>query len=74
MKIVARTNGIDREAYKVGGKAYKCFPQGSNLAKDAREFGTIEEAAAFLRGSSGWGIRMNPGNAIIYNDISILAD
>jgi hypothetical protein len=73
MRIFAEVNGTRREAYKVGGVSYKCFPPGSNMASDAREFSTIEEAAKFLQAHSGWGIRMNPGSAIVYKNIKISA-
>lgn len=70
-RIFADVRGRRREAYKVGGLVYKVFPSGSNLARDAKEFSTIAEAAQFLQRNPGWGIRMNPGAAIIFNDIQI---
>jgi hypothetical protein len=72
MRIIATTDGVERVAYKLGGKVFKCFPPSSNLAADAREFQTIEAAAIFLCSSPGWGIRMNPGSAIIYDNIAIM--
>ena len=71
MKICALTNGVMRVAYPVGGSAYKCFPSGSNLAADALTFDTVAEAAEFLIKNPTWGIRMNPGAAIIYDNIQI---
>ena len=72
MKIVADVNGSRREAYKVGGLAFKCFPSGTNLKDKAKEFATVEEAAAFLKRNPSWGIRMNPGSAIIYDGIRLI--
>lgn len=69
MKIVADVNGTRREAYKVGGVAFKCFPSGTNLSKNAEEFATVADAAEHLRLNPSWGIRMNPGSAIVYGGI-----
>ncbi|WP_156122188.1 hypothetical protein [Aureimonas altamirensis] len=74
MRIWAVTNGIKREAYKVGGTAFKCFPSSNNEISTAREFSSLEEAAIFLIENTGWGIRMNPGASIIYNNIQIELD
>jgi hypothetical protein len=74
MQIRAITNGVERAAYKLSGKVYKCFPPSSNRASTAREFDCIEDAAAFLCRNRGWGIRMNPGSAIIYDNIVIHLD
>ena len=72
MNVVADVNGKRREAYKVGGKAYKVFPSGTNLTADSREFENIEEVAVFLTQNPSWGVRMNPGAAIIYENIRII--
>jgi hypothetical protein len=72
VQIFADVNGTRRTAYKVGGKAYKVFPSGTNLSRHAKEFRTVEEAADFLRKNPGWGIRMNPGAAIIYENVRIV--
>lgn len=74
MRIWAVTSGVEREAYLVGGAAYRCFPKSSNLSYSARDFADIKEAAAFLLSNPGWGIRMNPGSAIIYDGINIALD
>jgi hypothetical protein len=74
VRIWSITNGVEREAYRVGGVAYKCFPKSSNISDDAREFSEIEEAAKFLVDNPGWGIRMNPGTAIIFDGINIALD
>ena len=74
MRIIAKTNGQLREAYRVGGLAYKCYPPGSNLDKDSKSFETLDEAALFLCRNPTWGIRMNPGAAIIFKGKAILLD
>jgi hypothetical protein len=74
MRIVARKNGSQQEAYKLHERVYKCCPRSNNKADSAQEFATIEEAAIFLIKHPGWGIRMNPGSAITYDGISILLD
>lgn len=71
MRITAVTNGVPREAYKVNGAAYMCFPPSSNLKSTAVEFTDIEDAAIFLIKNKNHGIRMNPGSAIIYNNLII---
>lgn len=71
MRIWAVTNGVEREAFRVGGTVYKCFPKSSNIAATAEEFTEIRDAARFLLDNDGWGIRMNPGNAIIFDGINI---
>ena len=56
---------------KVGadGKSsgFKCFPASCNDASMARNFDTEAEAAAFLKANPSWGIRMNPGSAIVFD-------
>jgi hypothetical protein len=69
MRIYAVTGGVTKEAYRVGGTHYKCFPRSDNM--NGKEFATVEEAAVFLIRNPGWGIRMNPGAAIIYRGIQI---
>ncbi|MER9233980.1 hypothetical protein NKI56_18070 [Mesorhizobium sp. M0622] len=71
MRIYAVTNGVEKEAYRLSGAHFKCFPRSDNGVANAREFATIEEAAIFMIKNPGWGIRMNPGSAIIYNGIQI---
>lgn len=71
MRIYADTLGKRQEAYKVGGRAYKCFPPSSNTLANAIEFTDIRDAAVFLLQNPDWGIRMNPGSAIKYQDIVI---
>jgi hypothetical protein len=71
MRIVSTKNGTTQKAYKVSGKAYKCFPQSINTLDEAKEFEQIEDAAVFLINNPTWGIRMNPGVAIIYRNIEI---
>lgn len=71
MRIVAIVDGVAKEAYRLGGTHYKCFPRSDNEVANAKEFATIEEAAIFMIRNPGWGIRMNPGSAIIYNGIQI---
>jgi hypothetical protein len=73
VRIWAITNGVQRRAYKVGGLTYDCYPPSANEKTVAKSFHTIEEAAEFLRGHPGWGIRMNPGTAIIFDNIQITA-
>ncbi len=60
-----------REAYRVGGTVYKCYPVSTNTVDEAREFAKLEDAAVFLIRNRGWGIRMNPGSSIIYDNIVI---
>lgn len=71
MRIYAVTNGVEKEAYRLSGTHFKCFPRSDNEVANAREFATIEEAAIFMIKNPGWGIRMNPGSGIIYNGIQI---
>lgn len=71
MRIWVRNGGIEQEAYKVGGQGYDCYPPSTNTKANAETFATIEEAAVFLIEHPGWGIRMNPGTAIIYDNIQI---
>ena len=74
MRIWAETKGVKRRAYKVGGLTYDCYPPSENRKPSgAKSFYTIEEAAEFLRRNPTWGIRMNPGTAIIYDNIQITA-
>lgn len=74
MRIWAITDGIEKTAYKMGGKAFKCFPSSKNIKDHAVEFADIRAAAIFLLQNEGWGIRMNPGSAIIYRNINISLD
>lgn len=74
MRIWSMTNGVERVAYRVGGTVFKCFPKSSNLVDDALEFPTVEEAATFLLANPGWGIRMNPGAAIVFDGLNIALD
>jgi hypothetical protein len=69
LRIWAETNGVKRRAYKVGGLTYDCYPPSANEKTKGKSLHTIEEAAAFLTSHPGWGIRMNPGTAIIYSNI-----
>jgi hypothetical protein len=62
-----------QEAVPVNG-VYKCFPKSENERRLAREFTSLEDAAAFLCSNPTWGIRMQPGSAIIYRDIVIERD
>lgn len=71
MRIWAITNGVEKEAYLVDGKAFACFPRSENQKAFAKEFPTVEQAAVFLIENPAWGIRMNPGAAIIYSGIQI---
>ncbi len=71
MRIYAVTNGVEKEAYRLSGTHYKCFPRSVNDVTNAMEFATIEEAAIFLIKNPEWGIRMNPGRANIYSGIHI---
>jgi hypothetical protein len=71
MRIWAITEGIEKEAYKVGRSAFLCFPPSENDRRFAKKLPTIEQAAVFLIENPGWGIRMNPGRAIIYDNIQI---
>lgn len=59
-----------QEAYKIEDN-YHCYPKSTNLKKDRQEFRTVEDAAVFLIRNPSFGIRMNPGSAIIYRDIVI---
>jgi hypothetical protein len=74
LRILAFKDGNWKEAYKVGGTVYKCFPRSTNLAEQAEEFEKIDDAAVFLIRNPDWGIRMNPGSAIVYNNITISRD
>lgn len=71
MRIWALVEGTEREAYKVGDSGYDCYPTSTNEKSAARSFALIEEAAIFLLTNPTWGIRMNPGSAIIYRGIQI---
>jgi len=71
VRIWATVNGVEKEAYKVGGISFDCYPSSTNLKAAAKTFETIEEAALFLLTSPTWGIRMTPGAAIIYDGIQI---
>jgi hypothetical protein len=66
-----------QQAYKVSKRVFKCFPQSTNTletggTKNVREFEEIEAAAIFLLKNPTWGIRMNPGSAIVYRNIEIV--
>jgi hypothetical protein len=74
LRILSHKNGAWKEAYKVGGRTFKCFPPSTNLASQAEEFEKVEDAAVFLLRNPSWGIRMNPGSAIVYNNITISRD
>ena len=63
MRIFCSVSG--REAKPVKGKndatpVYKCFPPGGkkNLDINAKKFARVEEAANYLRSTSGGGIRV----------------
>ncbi len=72
MKIRSGKGASAQEAYKVGNRFYKCFPISNNVVVNAKEFESIEDAAVFLIQNPTWGIRMNPGSAIIYKNIEIV--
>ncbi|GGE23383.1 hypothetical protein GCM10011390_48520 [Aureimonas endophytica] len=74
MRIWANTKGVQKEAYLLHGSRFKCFPPSTNHVASAKEFATVEGAALFLLQNPGWGIRMNPGSAIIYDGINIALD
>lgn len=74
MRIWAIVKGVEKEAYRMGGTVYKCFPKSTNDKTEAKEFTDIKDAAIFLLSNRGWGIRMNPGSAIIYDGINIALD
>lgn len=71
MRIWAITDGVEKEAYLVDGTAFLCFPRSENRRAFAKEFRSVGEAAVFLIENPEWGIRMNPGAAIIYSGIQI---
>lgn len=70
MRIWAIVKGIEKEAYPIDG-SYDCYPASTNEKSAARSFVLLEEAALFLLTHPTWGIRMNPGSAIIYRGINI---
>lgn len=72
MRIWANTNGMLREAYRVNGDTFRCFPPSNN--DDATEFATVTDAAMFLVKNQDWGIAMNPGMTVIYCGINISLD
>ncbi|MCK0137894.1 hypothetical protein [Aliiroseovarius sp. F47248L] len=79
MKIYSADTG--QVAYKVKsrstGKAqYDCYLKNrpNNEKTHAISFDTIEEAARFLIDNPGSGIRMNPGTAIISENVIIARD
>jgi hypothetical protein len=74
MRIVAVRDGDILEAYRLGGRTFKCFPPSTNTADEAVEFERVEDAAAFLCKNKGWGIRMNPGSGIIYRNLQVHLD
>lgn len=74
MRIWSVTKGTEKTAYKMDGRVFKCFPPSNNIVDDAVEFSDIRAAAIFLLQNEGWGIRMNPGSAIIYRNINISLD
>lgn len=66
MRIWAIVEGIEKEAYVIGGSGYDCYPASTNEKHAARSFVHIEEAAVFLLTHPTWGIRMNPGSAQLF--------
>ncbi len=60
--VKGRKTGIDGKS-----SGFKCFPVSCNDAAKARNFDTEAEAASFLKSHPSWGIRMNPGSAIIFD-------
>lgn len=79
MKIRSSVTG--QEAYKVknaltGEFAYDCYlpSRPSNEKIHACSFHKIEDAAVFLIQNNGSGIRMNPGTAIVSENIVIARD
>ena len=64
-------DGVRRTAHLHGDGLYKCYPRSNNLVADARCFSDLRDAAAFLVLNPDWGIRMQPGSAIIYESIQI---
>ena len=73
MRIWALIDGIEKEAYKINGN-FDCYPISTNEKREARIFTTVEDAAIFLLSNPAWGIRMNPGSAIVYRGIQISRD
>lgn len=65
-------DGVRVDAAPHGDGTFKCFPKSENRLEHARSFATLREAAAFLVANSDWGIRMNPGWGIIYENIQIV--
>ena len=71
----------DQFAYRVTDQAdktqrYDCYlpDRPTNEKKYAHSFDHIEDAARFLIENTGSGIRMNPGTAIISENIIIARD
>jgi hypothetical protein len=71
MQVYAIVEGTRRDAHLHEDGTFKCFPKCSSLMKDAKAFRDLRVAAAFLVQNPKWGIRMDPGFAIIYEDILI---
>ena len=71
MKIVKRDTV--QEAAKIDG-LYQCYPRSEDNRGTAVRFSTIEKAAAYLCENPGWGIVMNPGEAVVYHGIVIERD
>ena len=79
MRIYSSVTG--QSAYRVrdrmdGVARYDCYlpTRPTNEKKFAHSFDSIEEAARFLIGNKGAGIRMNPGTAIVSENLVIAPD
>lgn len=72
LHIYAVVNGVRRDAHRHSDGTFKCYPRSSNLASNATTFSDIREAAAFLILNPDWGIRMQPGSPIIYENIQFV--
>ena len=71
MEVYAHVNGARRDAHRHEDGLFKCYPKGTNLVDTARCFSDLRDAAVFLVQHPAWGIRMQPGSAIIYEGIQI---
>lgn len=71
IEIFAIVNGSRRVAHRHEDGLFKCFPKSTNEVEHARCFSDLRDAAAFLVLNPDWGIRMEPGSPIIYEDIQI---
>jgi hypothetical protein len=71
VRIWATVDGVEKQAYKVDGVGFDCYPPSTNLKANAETIESIEDAAVFLLKNMTWGVRMNPGSAIIYRGIHI---